>query len=199
MTFLDPMNERFNMWSECGPFVTASDLRAPALSQSYDTVDTMLTDIGPYRSAYAESRRTLRAAATTAPSAPVALFNGAYGPDMVGVRLGMTFAEAEAAVQQHMKIGRVFHRNTAEDAALPAEPSHLPGTGVLFVSAANDEIIGKPMRRLRPRERSRRLGGGCIHRSQSTSISSLGGRRKSMGHLSSGTMQGVCLRGEKVR
>jgi hypothetical protein len=139
---LDPLADRNTMWDECGPFVTAYYLETTQGAGPMDTIDTILTDIGPYRAAFAASRKSLQEAAASAPPKPVALFHGAYGPDMVGVRLGMSFADAETAIAQHMKIGRIFRRGAADDAGLPGAPPHLPGTGVLYVSAANDEMIG---------------------------------------------------------
>jgi hypothetical protein len=48
---------------ECGPFVTAYYLEARQTGGPMDTIDTILTDIGPYRAAFAASRRSLQEAA----------------------------------------------------------------------------------------------------------------------------------------
>ena len=69
-----------------------------------DQLDMTLTDIGPYLKAYAESRAKLQAA----PAAPMALFEGPYGPDVVGVRLGMTLDEAQSDIGRHMKVAGTF-------------------------------------------------------------------------------------------
>ena len=123
---LDPLSERNKMWGECGPFVTAYYLEARQTGGLMDTIDTILTDIGPYRAALAASRKSLQEAAASASPKPVALFHGSYGPDMVGVRLGMSFAEAETAIAQHMKVGRIFRRSAPDD-ALPGGPRAFRG------------------------------------------------------------------------
>ena len=145
MPLFDPLNEQYKMFLECGPFVTAQYLETPQFvgsAETFDTVDTMLTDIDPYRSAYARSRKMLQDAAAAAPAAPVEYFHGAYGPDLVGIELGMSFAEAEAAVRQHMAVAAKYRRSVADDVAPGGNAARLSGTGVLFVSAANDEMIG---------------------------------------------------------
>ena len=145
MPLFDPLNEQYKMFLECGPFVTAQYLETPQFvgsAQTFDTVDTMLTDIDPYRSAYARSRKMLQDAAAAAPAAPAEYFHGAYGSDLVGIELGMSFAEAEAAVRQHMAVAAKYRRSVADDVAPGGNAARLPGTGVLFVSAANDEMIG---------------------------------------------------------
>ena len=145
MPLFDPLNEQYKMFLECGPFVTAQYLETPQFvgsAETFDTVDTMLTDIDPYRSAYARSRKMLQDAAAAASAAPVEYFHGAYGPDLVGIELGMSFAEAEAAVRQHMAVAAKYRRSVADDVAPGGNAARLPGSGVLFVSAANDEMIG---------------------------------------------------------
>ena len=110
--------------------------------ETFDTVDTMLTDIDPYRSAYARSRRSAPEHGRRGAGCVCRVFHGAYGPDLVGIKLGMSFAEAEAAVRQHMAVAAKYRRSVADDVARGGNAARPPGTGVLFVSAANDEMIG---------------------------------------------------------
>ena len=42
--------------------------------------------------------------------------SGPYGLDLVGVRLGMSFEDAEQAIRNHMKVGRVLEGRRAFDA-----------------------------------------------------------------------------------
>ena len=52
-----------------------------------------------------------------ATSADAATPSGPYGPDLVEVRLGMSFEEAEKAIRNHMKVGRVLQGRRAFDPA----------------------------------------------------------------------------------
>jgi uncharacterized protein len=67
--------------------------------------------------------------------------DGPYGPDLVGVRLGMSFADAERAVRAHMKVGRVLTGRRAYAAAEQAGAIRPMDSGTLFVSEAEDELI----------------------------------------------------------
>ena len=140
LPLLDPLSDQSRMWMDCGPFVTAQYFEA-FVAGANASVFTLLADIGSYVSAYAESRKRLQIAPTRAPRASAAVFDGAYGPDLVGVRLGMTFVEAEAAVREHMDVGLVFRRG-APDATAPGVDPRLPGTGALMLSTDQNEVIG---------------------------------------------------------
>jgi uncharacterized protein YecT (DUF1311 family) len=132
--FLDPLNEQARQAIECGPFLTAYYLQGQQRGGGDDTIDTMISDIDAYRDAFVRSQKMLR----DAPPAPMSLFQGAYGPDVVGVRLGMTLDEARGVVEQHTKVGGVFQIARAEQSPGGAA---LPGSGLLFVSEGNDEVI----------------------------------------------------------
>lgn len=82
---------------------------------------------------FQETRAKLVAAAAT-PSGP-------YGPDLVGVRLGMSFADAERAIRDHMKVGRVLTGRRAFDAAEKSGALIPLDSGKLFISADEDELI----------------------------------------------------------
>ena len=131
----DPLAERSKMGAQCGPFMQVYLLgpREHAATEP-DELDMTLTDIGPYLKAYAESRAKVQAV----PAAPVAVFEGPYGPDVVGVRLGMTLDEAQSDIGRHMKVGGAFRIAGASQAG---DPAGLPGSGLLFVSESNDEVI----------------------------------------------------------
>ena len=133
---LSPLDERSKMWAQCGPFMEVYLLGGPRAhaENAPDELDMTLTDIGPYLKAYAESRAKLQAA----PAAPMALFEAPYGPDVVGVRLGMTVDEAQSDIGRHMKVGGAFR---IAGASLAGDPAGLPGSGLLFVSENNDEVI----------------------------------------------------------
>ena len=132
--FLDPLNEQGRQAIECGPFLTAYYLQGQQQGGGADTIDTMISDIDAYRDAFVRSQKMLR----DAPPAPMSLFQGAYGPDVVGVRLGMTLDEARSIVEQHIKVGGAFRIAGAGQSSGTAE---LPGSGLLFVSEANDELV----------------------------------------------------------
>jgi uncharacterized protein len=133
---LDPLDEQSKRWAQCGPFMEMYLLGGPGAHAkgAPDELDMTLTDIGPYLKAYQESRATLQAA----PAAPMALFEGPYGPDVVGVRLGMTLDEAQSAIGGHMKVAGTFRITSASQAG---DSGGLPGSGLLFVSESNDEVI----------------------------------------------------------
>jgi hypothetical protein len=57
----DPLSERSQHWSQCGPFMTAQLLTGAVMRKPRDELDMTLTDIGPYLKAYAESRTKLQA------------------------------------------------------------------------------------------------------------------------------------------
>jgi hypothetical protein len=60
-----------------------------------------------------------------------------YKPDMIGVRLGMSFEEAEKAIRDHMKVGRVLDGIRNID---PNETAPLT-SGKLFISEDNLELV----------------------------------------------------------
>lgn len=64
-----------------------------------------------------------------------------YGPDIVGVRLGMSFAEAEAAIRAHMPVGRVLEGKRASDEAVGAGVNEPITSGKLFISENGMELI----------------------------------------------------------
>ena len=131
---LDPLGEQSQQARECGPVLTAYYLQAGQRGGGSDTIDTMVSDVDAYRAAYVLSRKMLQ----SAPPAPMSLFQGPYGPDVVGVRLGMTLAEAQSVVGQHMKVGDVFRIVGSSE---PIGAARLPGSGFLFVSEGNDEVV----------------------------------------------------------
>ena len=134
----DPLGERSQPWSHCGPFIAVQLLTASMLGKSRDELDMTLTDIGPYLKAYAESRRKLREVANMAASSPaVPVYAGPYGPDMVGVKLGMTFEEAEHVVREHMQVGRLLQAGTSG----PEKSASHASSGRLFISEDQSELI----------------------------------------------------------
>ena len=138
---LDPLGQQNQQARQCGPVLTAYYLHATHIymqaaqpSIGLDTIDTMISDFDAYRDAYIHSRKMLQ----STPPAPMSLFPGPYGPDVVGVRLGMRFDEARSVIGQHMKVGGEFQIDGARE---PIGAAELPGSGLLFVSAGNDEVI----------------------------------------------------------
>ena len=66
---------------------------------------------------------------------------GPYGPDLLGIRLGMSFGEAEAIVRQHMSVGQVLQGTRAFDAdARNGFPKPFT-SGKLFLAADGQEMI----------------------------------------------------------
>jgi hypothetical protein len=65
---------------------------------------------------------------------------GPHGPDILGIRLGMTIEDAEALIRDHMQVGRVFELSPPSSA-----PDHMflvPYLrALLFVSEDQDEYI----------------------------------------------------------
>jgi len=109
-----------------------------AIGRPRDELDMTLTDIGPYLKAYADSRRKLREAAGAAASSPTApVYAGPYGPDMVGIKLGMTFEEAEHVVREHMQVGRLLQAGTSG----PEKSASHASSGRLFISEDQSELI----------------------------------------------------------
>ena len=67
--------------------------------------------------------------------------SGPYGLDLVGVRLGMSFEDAEQAVRTHMKVGRVLRGRRAFDAAEKSGQIKPLDSGELFLSADENDAI----------------------------------------------------------
>lgn len=61
----------------------------------------------------------------------------AYGPDMIGIQLGISFDEAEAIIQGHMRVGRVLTGMRASSGAQPTPAT----SGKLFISADEREFV----------------------------------------------------------
>jgi (2Fe-2S) ferredoxin len=138
----DPLNERSQRSTHCGPFMTVQLLTGAMTRKPRDELDMTLTDIGPYLKAYSESRNKLsegEGAAASAAAAPV--FTGAYGPDMVGIKLGMTFPEAERIVREHMKVGRVLETGKSEQDVGLGKSAGTASSGKLFISEDQSELI----------------------------------------------------------
>jgi hypothetical protein len=134
IALFNPLDERSKQESHCGPFMQVQ-LLTGAFGQARDELDMTLTDIGPYLKAYPESRRKLRE--TPEPGAAAPVYEGPYGPDMVGIKLGMSFEEAERAVRDHMKIGRVLVTGKPGS----GEPPGTASSGKLFISEDQSELI----------------------------------------------------------
>ena len=138
---LDPLGEQTQQARECGPIMTAyylqaahNFMQAAQPGGGFDTIDTMVSDFDAYRTAYVRSRKMLQ----STPPAPMSPFQGPYGPDVVGVHLGMTLDEAQNVIGRHMKVDGAFR---IAEASEPMGAAGLPGSGFLFVSAGNDEVI----------------------------------------------------------
>ncbi len=67
---------------------------------------------------------------------------GPYGPDIIGLQLGMSFEEAEKIIRQHMQVGRVFEGQRNQNSASDADQLRPLKSGKLFVSADERELIG---------------------------------------------------------
>ena len=76
-----------------------------------------------------------------ATSADAATPSGPYGPDLVEVRLGMSFEEAEKAIRNHMKVGRVLQGRRAFDPAETSGQTKPLDSGELFISADESDLI----------------------------------------------------------
>lgn len=74
-----------------------------------------------------------------AAASPPPLQSGA--PDVLGIRLGMPMAEAEALVRDHMPVGWSFTADRARQAAAAAGPPPAWSSGRLFVDEGNREYI----------------------------------------------------------
>jgi uncharacterized protein YecT (DUF1311 family) len=72
-----------------------------------------------------------------APTIPTA----AYGPDLIGIRLGMTFEDAERAIRAEMQVGRTMTGIRAIDPAAKAGFNRPMTSGKLYVSADGRELI----------------------------------------------------------
>ena len=81
-----------------------------------------------------QQRRAKLAADEATPSGP-------YGLDLVGVRLGMSFEDAEKAIRNHMQVGRVLQGRRAFDAAEKSGQIKPLDSGELFLSADESDVI----------------------------------------------------------
>jgi uncharacterized protein len=100
-----------------------------------------VTRLGPYQGETVDSLvkgfRQAQAKEVAAAATPA----GPYGPDMVGVQLGMSFEDAERAIRTHMKVGRVLEGRRAFDAAEIGGVTRPLDSGKLFISEGEDELI----------------------------------------------------------
>jgi hypothetical protein len=62
----DPLSERSQHWTQCGPYITAQLGTEAMIGKPRDELDMTWTDIGPYLSAYAESRAKVQATGDSA-------------------------------------------------------------------------------------------------------------------------------------
>jgi hypothetical protein len=80
--------------------------------------------------------------ALTTPTPGERIVNGPYGPDIVGLRLGMATAEADSLIRGHMHVGRVFE--ASPPANVSDDVAHVPKAylyGRLFVAHDEGEQI----------------------------------------------------------
>jgi len=75
------------------------------------------------------------------PEAEPALPDKASGPDIVGLRLGMTFDEADAIIRTHMKVGRVLVRDRARDTKAIAGELENFSSSRIYVAEDGSEFI----------------------------------------------------------
>jgi hypothetical protein len=132
----EPFGPERERASACGPFLTAafnfdaSRMQAAGYgSGGMDIIDQTLTDIGPYIEAF-EASRDMIADQSASPGNGV--FDAPFGPDMVGLRLGMAIEEAEGIVLSRLG-----------DAARKFESTGLAhyGSGAAYAAEGNREII----------------------------------------------------------
>ncbi|TBE36219.1 hypothetical protein ELH06_38365 [Rhizobium ruizarguesonis] len=80
-------------------------------------------------------------AAPPQPAAPLLAATQAYGPDLIGVRLGMSFEAAEDIVRKHMEVGQVLEGRRAFDDEIKSGFNVPLTSGKLFISKDNREFI----------------------------------------------------------
>jgi uncharacterized protein len=83
-----------------------------------------------------EYEEDLRAA-----SAKNEMDSNAFRPDLIGIRLGMTFVEAEQIIRSRMKVGTVLQGKRAFDEAGPAGFPKPLTSGKLFISEDELELV----------------------------------------------------------
>src|SRR5690606_15651714 len=64
-----------------------------------------------------------------------------YGPDIIGIQLGMSFASAEAIIREHMRVGSVLDGIRAFDGSLDTGTIRPATSGKLFISEDGRELI----------------------------------------------------------
>ncbi|TCR67378.1 hypothetical protein [Bosea sp. BK604] len=142
--FRDPTSQESLRYGSCGAMLTAQlNLDTVAAVNSYyryepiDLLEMSLSDFGAYQKAFIESRKQLQAAAQGGGNRKPE-FAEPFGPDMVGLRLGQSLQEAEAAIRTHMDVGRVFEADAGTMAGRPPLPF---AGGKLFISRDERELI----------------------------------------------------------
>jgi uncharacterized protein len=85
--------------------------------------------------------RVLDLEALRLPDAEVALADKESGPEIVGLRLGMTFDEADAIVRAHMTVGRVLVRDRARDPTAVAGEFEDFSSSRIYVAEDSGEFI----------------------------------------------------------
>ena len=91
-------------------------------------------------SAAAAAEAGSKAAAGVEDAATAAL-SGAYGPDVVGLRLGMTFDEADAVIREHMEVGWVGRNDPVPLTAQPDPSIPVLSSMLTYVNKDRSEVI----------------------------------------------------------
>jgi hypothetical protein len=75
------------------------------------------------------------------PETEAAVPGAAFGPDIVGLQLGMTFDQAEALIRSHMKVGRVLNRERARQPEAATGEFGTYSSSKIYVAEDNSEFI----------------------------------------------------------
>ena len=86
---------------------------------------------------FADRKQAIDGTAAAATKPP----EGPYGPDLLGIQLGMDFAKAEALIRGHMQVGRVLEGRRAYDKEAAQGFNKPLDSGKLFISADGNEMI----------------------------------------------------------
>lgn len=85
--------------------------------------------------------RTLDLQALKLPDSEATLPDRTSGLDIVGLRLGMTFDEADSIIRSHMKVGRVLTRDRARDAKAVTGDFESFSSSKIYIAEDNSEFI----------------------------------------------------------
>ncbi len=113
------------------------DIRVVGMELVERTTDTVLASVPLVDVPATADERLLQPVERVTVSAP----SEAYGRDIVGLRLGMSFEEADQVIRQHMKVGRTYTADRSWSVRAAAGTIDPFSSGIAYESEDGGEVI----------------------------------------------------------